>query len=244
MTKDYTSTEKVLKEPVFIELSDYARKVKNSLVFSSTLGIGLSFTSILVSKDSTILGIQLENFSHKHVQVLLLLLIIYFGIQYIWVVLDNFIEWRLRITGTKTTFSTGATYGSVDADYPVDPRQSSLYNWWYSQHKELASLHDATSRIKSLEASLLQKSKKYPENTIDIQASLLELNDNLRIYNENSRHIERVVNSDRIPVSLMRFDNWYKLFIQSQNARWFVIDFSFPVAISLLAIFGLYYNLR
>ncbi|MEW8348253.1 MAG: hypothetical protein AB2687_08070 [Candidatus Thiodiazotropha taylori] len=243
MTKDYTSTEKVLKEPVFIELSDYARKVKNSLVFSSTLGIGLSFTSILVSKDSTILGIQLENFSHKHVQVLLLLLIIYFGIHYVWVVLDNFIEWRLRITGTRTTYRTGASYGSVDADYPVDPRQSTLYNWWLSQHKELASLHDATAKIKMIEESLLEISNQYPENTIDIRGYLLELNDNLRIYNENSRHIERVVSSDRIPVSLMRFDNWYKLFIQSQNSRWFVFDFMVPVILWLTAFYGLYKSL-
>lgn len=242
MTKDYTSTEKVLREPVFIELSDYARKVKNSLVFSSTLGIGLSFTSILVSKDSTILGIRLENFSHKHVQILLLLLIIYFGIHYIWVALDNFIEWRLRITGTKTTFSTGASYGAVDADYPIDPRQSTLYNWWYSQQKELTSLNNATRKIKLLEESLLEVSEQYPENTIDIQGYLLELNENLRIYNENSRHIERVVNSDRITVSLRRFDNWYKLFIQSQNVRWFVFDFSLPIALSLLAIFGIYNN--
>lgn len=79
MPNDYTSTEKLLGEPAFIELSDYARKVKNSLVFCSIIGVGLTFTSILVSKESTILGIRLENLSHTHIQVLLLLLIIYFG---------------------------------------------------------------------------------------------------------------------------------------------------------------------
>lgn len=239
MTKDYTSTEKILGEPVFIELSDYARKIKNSLVFSSVLGIGLSFTSILVSEDSTILGIQLENFSNTHVETLLLLLVIYFSIHYLWVVVDNFMEWRLRITGSKTAFITGARVGSAEADYPVDPRQSTLYNWWLAQQKDLGSLHDAIGRIKLLEQDLLEKSNRYPENTVDIQGSLLELNENLRIYTQSSQLIEGVASTDRIPVSLKRFDDWFKLFVKSQNTRWFLFDFVFPVVISILAIYGL-----
>jgi hypothetical protein len=122
LSKDFTATEKVLGEPVFIYLSDYARRVKNSLVFCSILGIGLSFSNISVSDDSSIFGIRLENLTHAHIQILLLVLIVYFCFHYAWVVVDNFIEWRLRITGTKTTFVTGGTIGSNQADYPKDPR--------------------------------------------------------------------------------------------------------------------------
>ncbi|MEW8052932.1 MAG: hypothetical protein AB2792_09490 [Candidatus Thiodiazotropha sp.] len=243
MNKDYASTEKVLGEPVFIELSDYARRVKNSLVFCSILGIGLSFTSILVSKESTIFGIRLENLNHTHILILLLLLVGYLCFHYIWVIVDNFMEWRLRITGTKTTFVTAGTFGSKEADYPTDPRQSTLYNWWRQQQRTLSLLYDTIKKIESIERKLLEDSKQYPDNAVDIQGSLMELNKELITFKQNVQQIEGVTTTERIPVSLKRFDGWYKLFLKSQNARWFLFDFLFPLALSVIAFYGLYENL-
>jgi len=239
LNKDYTSTEKVLGEPVFIELSDYARKVKNSLVFCSILGIGLSFTTILVSEESTVFGIRLENLNHTHIQILLLLLVGYLCFHYIWVVVDSFIEWRLRITGTKTTFVTAGTFGSKEADYPTDPRQSTLYNWWRGQQRSLSLLYDTIQNIETIERKLLEESKQYPDNAVDVQGSLMELNQELIAFKENVKQIEGVIVTERIPVSLKRFDSWYKYFLKSQNARWLLFDLLIPLVLSVTAFYGL-----
>jgi hypothetical protein len=242
LNKDYSPTEKVLREPVFIELSDYARRIKNGLIFCSILGIVLSFTTISVSKESTIFGIRLDNLDHAFIQILLLALVIYLFIHYIWVIVDNFMEWRLRITGTKT-FTTAGTIASKEGDYPTDPRQSTLYNWWRGQQRNLSKLHDVIQKIDHLKRKLQEDSKHYPSNAVDIQGSLMELNGEFKTFQQNVNQIQGLIASERIPVSLKRFDNWYKLFLKSQNARWLIFDFLIPFALSLISIYGLCINL-
>jgi hypothetical protein len=243
LSKEHTPTEKVLGEPVFIELSDYSRRVKNSLIFCSALGIALSFSTISVSEESSIFGIRLDNLNHTHILILLLILIGYFCFHYAWQIIDNFMEWRLRITGTKTTFITGSRYGSTEADYPDNPRQSTLYSWWQGQQKNLSLLYDTIENIKSLERKLLEESKQYPDNSIDIQGTLMELKQELTTFNNNVQNIESVIKTNRVPVSLKRFDGWYKLFLYSQNIRWFIFDFMLPLVLSIAALIGICINL-
>ncbi len=46
----------------------------------------------------------------------------------------------------------------------------------------------------------------------------------------------KTIASQRIPVSLERFDQWFKLLLQSQNLRWLLIDFLLPVALGVTAL--------
>ena len=232
------AVEKVLKEPVAAQFSEQAWKIRNNLIVASTIALVMGLAQLQIHSDSTILGLRFTGLSDIVVRATLAVVIIYLLFHFIWAAWDSFLEWRLRITGTRSAFQTGAFFAPKHVDYPVDPRQSTLYNWWTMQHAaignlgKLASEMQATCRHWEAELKRLYGDKVDCNNMSNV---ILQISQAREQAAELARRVEantKVMTDARIPVSLKRFDDWFELFLRSQNLRWFVVEFVAPVAFS------------
>lgn len=212
--KEMNEVEKVLKEPVFLGHDTNAKVVRAQLFLVSAMTVTYISMGLEISADSSFLGLKFNNLNEGHIQAGLLVILIYQIIHFVWLSWDALFEWRLRITGTKTVFSTGMKFGSGEADFPDDPRQSTLYNFYYSN-----MLPNITKEFNKL---------KEAANTPD-DKSFRETQSQLNL-------VHKQLNSRRLKVSINRFDNWYKYFLISQNLRWLVIEFGFPIILAASAI--------
>lgn len=241
------AVEKVLKEPVAAEFSEQAWKIRTNLIVAASIALVMGLAKIQIAPDSTFLGLKFTGLNDTLIRFTLATVVVYLLVHFMWAGWDAFLEWRLRITGTRTLFQTGAFFGPEHVDYPVEPRQSTLYNWWSMQQatigeigKQAVAIQDS---MRKWEADIQRiregKDDPYSSNLNAVvhglsqaQASAAKL---AHIIEQNTK----AMTDDRIPASLKRFDGWFQLFLRSQNLRWFVIEFLAPVAFSLTALYAL-----
>lgn len=163
---------------------------------------------------------------------------VYLAVHFVWSSIDAFSEWLLRITGSRVAFVTGAFFGNKHVDYPSDPRQSTLLNWWRGQALSIGIVEQKINEVIAL-----------VDTTAKSVAALGEGHDTAKLKRqvENNRNelidikgkIEAIKNtlaSERIPASLATFESWFSLFLRSQNLRWLLIDFLLPMVLAGFAI--------
>lgn len=243
---DIEAVKKVLGEPIFIGLSDDAKRVRSRLMTTAILAIALSLGGLQVNSGAPIFGFQLSGITDGIVTTAITAILTYLLFHFLWLSVDAFREWRLRITGSRVAHQTVARAASEHGDYPNDPRQSTLYVWWLAQTRELrrvAILFDEASELISqwkheVGASLTKKGDIQSMHTANQQADLIDkkMEEMRRVL----RKTEGIVQSNRVPVSLGRFDKWHKEFSRSQNLRWLMIDICTPVVLGLAGVILLY----
>ena len=135
----------------------------------------------------------------------------------------------------------GVRLGSKDGDYPDDPRQSTLYYWWLQRASEIGQLEDDVTEINSalqrIECSLnTVNSSLNPNDVREIRSKLSTLQPTVQKLAQAFEACERTIASTRIPASLKRFDDCFKLFLSSQNLRWFFFNLLIPISLSVAAI--------
>jgi hypothetical protein len=241
------AVEKVLKEPVAAEFSEQAWKIRMNLTLTSAIAVVMCLANLRITADSSILGLKFSGLSDGVIRVTLFAIVAYLLVHFVWVAWDAFFEWRLRITGTRVAFQTSSFFAPDHIDSPSDPRQSTLYNWWADQQ---ASIGNVGQRVGELEATCkrwesdLQKLCEKPENihapTLQNMTSVIhviaEARERAAKIIGNVESNTKAITDARIPVSLKRFDDWMHLFQRSQNLRWFVIEFSAPIAFAFYAL--------
>ncbi|WP_147452830.1 hypothetical protein [Cupriavidus plantarum] len=167
---------------------------------------------------------------------------LYLFVHFTWYAWEAFAEWRLRLTGTKVAFKTTAILASEDGDYPDEPRQSTLHYWWVTQARAISGVPAAVEELRNLIGEVrthIQAAPRegpYDGETLRRMGSVENVIGKLE---KNMRAFEDVVNSNRVPVSLERFEAWHKLFVESQSIRWLVIDVGIPWILGLSALLTL-----
>jgi hypothetical protein len=133
-------------------------------------------------------------------------------------------------------------FSSEDADYPRDPRQSTLYNWWIAEAQRIGNLAD---HIPNFSARLTEWEKTMKErfatgadamNIVNATNILAEARTGLEALQRSLTQTENVFTSQRIPASLRRFDDWFGFFLRTQNLRWLVIELSMPLVVAVYAL--------
>ena len=149
----------------------------------------------------------------------------------------------MRITGTRVAHVTTARLAGEFQDYPNDPRQSSLYNWWKEEARKIGNINEkAQDMIAKLEAceeslnTLIQDSQN-SNNLNHAQRGVSEARTAISTLINAVNEAKNTLDSSRIPASLKRFDQWFWNFLKSQNLRWFSFDFLAPILLGLAAIF-------
>lgn len=227
--------EQAIGKPVAAEFPEHTIKVRRNLLAASSISIFLILSGAHLDTESAILGFKFIGATDTHIRTGLLLVTGYFFIHFLWLAWDYFLEWRLRITGTRLAFITGARFTSGEADYPDDPRQSTLYSWWMGEAKRVGNINVKIETFNAAMKSYEEKLRALLENPGEFD----NLNNALRAHTETLSRTQELKNSiaylqdtftsNRIPVSLRRFDNWFQLFLRSGNLRWFVVDALIPL---------------
>jgi len=235
--------EEALGKPVLCDLSDKAWRVRTNLIIASVVSIAMVLGGLHIKPGSSVLGLQFDGLTDDLVRNILFWITLYLLLHFVWNSIDNFLEWRLRITGTRLAFVTTAIVASDHGDYPSDPRQSTLYSWWQYQANKIGNIVLKTSEI---EKSLDELNNKLNDNNVKSTnpniagaciPTLVETRDGVHRLVGAIESVAETVKAARIPISLKRFDNWFGLFLRSQNLRWLVIDFSVPIFIAASALF-------
>ena len=74
-------------------------------------------------------GFSLSGLTDQLVRRGLAIWIMHLLAHFAWMAWEGLAEWRLRLTGTRVIAVTVGTFASEEADYPTDPRHSTLANW-------------------------------------------------------------------------------------------------------------------
>lgn len=226
---------KALGEPAFTEFSENAWKIRTNLVLVSLIAIAVVFGELHIEPDSQIFGLKFKGLSDEVLQNCLVAIIGYLLIHFLWVSSDALLEWRLRITGTRVGFVTTARLASEHGDYPSDPRQSTLYNWWKEEANKIGNmdgrLGEIETRLTEWEAKISEQlaDKAPAQNIINSTMSVGGVRQEIMTLRNGVNTATAAIAAARVPQSLHRFDSWFSLFLRSQNLRWLLIDFLAPV---------------
>jgi len=238
----------VLGEPVAPELQNNAWKIRTNLIIASVIAITIVLADLRIDPESTVLGLKFSGFSDTVLRTGLLLIVVYLSIHFLWTAVDSFLEWRLRITGTRLSFITTARLSSEHGDYPNDPRQSTLYYWWLSQAERIGNfslkLEELEKQLQSFESDLRVKCNSGADaiNIANACQSLHSGMENIASLRRSIEEAQKTFSAARIPVSLERFNKWFEFFLRSQNLRWLIIDVFVPLFLSVYAILLLWKN--
>lgn len=237
---DLDAVKKVLGNPVSGDLPENALKVRRNLLVFGVISIVISLGGVKLDPTSSVLGLKFVGVSENLITNAFLITNIYLLLHFIWYAFEGLAEWRLRLTGTRLTYLTGMRFGSEHADYPDDPRQSTLYNWWLNNANRIGS-------FKAIADDLLEKINIWEDkvnyfqnenDNLNFSNAMNTLNEAKKAVNKLKSQIEsteKTLIAQRIPCSLDRFDSWFKMFLKSQNARWLLIDILLPIIIGITA---------
>lgn len=242
--KRLSAAQKTLGEPFYGDLSPETAKTRLRLLTFSLIALVLNWGGLSVSHSdgAALLGVRLLGLNDILVGQMLFVTIAYLFIHFGWYAADGIVEWRLRLTANKTMFQTGSTWGHSDADYPTEPRQSTLYNWWRQQGPLIGDVGARMETIEKRIAELEEQLRVAPvgdPNYSKIVSLLASVRDETVQMKNRSSEIEKALNSIRIPASLKRFDDWFKYAARSQSLRWFVFDLAAPLVLGAIALASL-----
>ena len=235
-----TETEEILGKPVFDEFPENTLRIRRNLLLVGFLVLAYKLNELTVSSEISAVGLKFEGLTNYGVDLTMFCLVSYHLIHFFWNSLTHLQQWRLRVTGTVLAHQTGSMAASELKDYPDDPRQSTLYTWWSQQAQQFGNIGRDAQELKSKMATWEEQVKALsdPTATANMTTVMRSLSEIQRTAADLKREVEaatKVLSSDRIPVSLIRYDRWFMSFQWNQVVRWFAIELLMPIAIGVWA---------
>ncbi len=239
----YEAAQEIMGKPVAAAMSEATGKIRRNLLAVSCLTIAVVILGVRVAQANTLLGISFEGLTADTLKKGLLAVNVYMLVHFLWCMFDELQEWRLRVTGTRSAFITGSapTVGesSKYADYPTEPHQSTLYNWWKAAAPRFPVTQEAVDGLEGALNTALHSDDIKSVGITDHLPGGIALHQVLGTLEEIKKEMEvtrGVMENPRVLASLARFDNAYELFMRSQNLRWLVIEAGFPVLLGLASL--------
>ncbi len=228
------AVEKVLGEPVFLEFTESTARARRNLLFAGCLGIAFWYWGLKLTNSPSVLGLQVENLSPRVFVWGLLWALTYLLAHFLWLAWDSLQEWRLRRSGMKRAYPAGL-WADPNADYPTDPRYSTLYRWWQERSREAGDLVGASAELRAAIEVFDASRDKGPPPGLD-RAEFTTLLTQIHQLGEKLKAGLELQQSLRVPVSLERFDLAFRSFLLSQNLRWLLLEVGVPVGLGCLSI--------
>ena len=243
--------ESVMREPKGIEITDYEERIRRNVLFSSLLALAFTWLGLSINKDSTFFGgLHFDNITPKAVYWILLSIISYELIHYFWVQFNNFSHWKIRLTGMTIPEVRGdggpGRMGGMNApeDYSGKDENSNFYNWMFENRSDRTTAMTNLLKRSSEFQELVDSLKQAHSGDANLSKMLSELDNKSKTIEQSTSNLTKAVENIRVNGSMLRFDQWYKILIRSQNARWIILDMLLPVVLSLTAIISLICKLR
>ncbi|WP_148049546.1 hypothetical protein [Pseudomonas brassicacearum] len=239
--KDVAAVAAVLGKPAGFDISESAIKVRKSLMAASIALLCLVIAKIEPNDTFTIFGVAFKGVTADKIVIGGMSVLVYSLIHFISYILELLIEYRVRATGARLAFQTGTKAGSQYVDYPDDPKQSSLLNWWKSYAHRLNVVEELADKVNTD----LEEIKRRIENIDEISrapdmattsqlmgqvnASLINISSDLKTSRE-------VIMSPRIEASLQRYETWHKNLITLQGLRVVILEVMFPILLGVISL--------
>ena len=233
--------QKVMGEPVGFDISEPATKIKRNLILVSIVIIVLLWGGVEAKPDVSIFGVSLTGVTSIKMMLGLSALLIYSLVHYLWYCYELYGEWVIRITGVSVGFITGGTFSGDGMDYPSNPKQSTLYNWWRERSRDLPDYRKTANKIEESFEDIKSKIESIREsaglryNVDSARDAVQHLQGVIGQLAGEISHANQLLDAARIPVSLERFDRRFRLLLKSQNARVLVVEILFPVLLAVLS---------
>lgn len=153
---------------------------------------------------------------------------------------------RLRITGSIVSHVTTAKIATAEIDYPNEPHQSTLYNYWLESARKLEEWSAFTEEIESLKSKHDEFIKLVEENKNNLNEPNVvnQLRNNSPSFKNKLTHlssklneIEEIFTNNRIETSLGRFDKWFWFYQKQQILRWAFIELGLPIALGFWSLY-------
>jgi hypothetical protein len=234
---DQDGAKNLLGKPLMPEFSEYIRKIRNSLMFFSFIGLAIVLAGVKLGKDSTFLGLKLENLSDEKILLGFLIVNTYSLFHFAWASMDYFGEWRVRLTGCRPGLIGG--FVEEGGDIAEDPRNSTLYNWWLSKLATVEQIQKDSEQIASMQSDIrdqISQLKDTPDKSLG-GMNLNSANQQLGTIIGYQKKTISLLEDKRISTSLARFDRWYFFLRSSQGARWILIELGLPLILGISACF-------
>ena len=231
--------EQVLGQPVLPEFSEDLRRTKRNLLIVSSVVIFAQMSGIQVT-ETGFLGFKFSNPDQIWLRLGLLSVTVYLFIQFCWRMWDYILHIRLRLTGNRVSHVTTAIIASEYGDYPSDPIQSTLYNWWLEKAHRIGNLSAIADHIHSAADSLEEVANRPGNiempNINHVQRAATEIRSGMVKLEQRIGEVEKAIGSARILVSLQRFDRWFRCFQTSQITRVILLDVVFPFVFAVTGL--------
>ncbi|MEZ9523409.1 hypothetical protein [Enterovibrio norvegicus] len=237
LTKEEESNiEKIMREPKGLELSDKEEKIRRNLLLASTTMILFNILGLEVTDGSRFLGgLQFNNLTTNHIYIVFSIIITYKLAHYTWLVINQFLYWRVRLTGIESIPIRGGsgTFSSFNSpsDKTGKEENSNFYVWMLEQQEEF------TDRVKK-EYSILDEIKKTYEssNSIDGKSNILDFCKKVQHLKNEISNQQHTIENIRISSSMCRFDLWYENLIKSQSRKWVILDVILPLTVGFSSL--------
>ena len=237
--KERAAIEKTLGEPVMSPFNDRAERFRRNLIVVSFVMIGYKLSGATLETFEPF-GLRFSHIDLSSIDLLLILLGAYQVVNFLWVSADTMMELRNRITGTRLAFVTVGKFSGEHGDYPDDPRQSSLMTWWKHEEPKIGALGNMAdtviAKIDAADAVLKEKDAGTLPNLNNFHQALGGVKNDLMALRRQVEDAEKTFKSQRIPVSLERYERWFRVFAWSQIARAAILDFLVPLGLFVAGV--------
>src|SRR5882762_4780246 len=103
--EDIKGWEKLMGSPILPEPSEELSRTRFRVLLVGSLALATGIFNLHIESASTILGLKIGNLTDDVVRVVIAAILIYLLIHFIWMVIDSWTEWRLRLTGYERTYN-------------------------------------------------------------------------------------------------------------------------------------------
>jgi hypothetical protein len=242
------AVEEVFAQPVAIEFSEWIGKIRLNLLMVSSLALALVILGIDVAPTNTLFGVSFENLSNDKLKWLLLAVNTYMWIHFGWLALDAFQGWRVRLTGSGVIYEEKPQHNDADYDLTLDPRQSSLHNWWLAMAARYPLDDQLTLKLTRLKDLLDEEHLSAPQLTMNSPISdhmLLrsKISNALQNIMAEQNFVRVILENPTPSAALARFDRAYEMLLKSQARRWLWVETLLPIVLGGVSIGTLLYSI-
>lgn len=253
MQDSNSDIKKIICEPIFIGYTEQVKKTKNMLLVFSSISLFLVFGKLSINSESSILGLKFDGLNESIIYIGLLIIIFFNLITFFWSSFDTYKEWSVRQTGIKKLFNTPTGnelmhFNGLNNDlFPDNPRNTTLYYWWSTQVNRLDEWENCLNDLEKKHNALSEilnddKTKDFFNHSRELNPIRMSHYDYTSKIDSIQKSFEIMSNAfkyNHIQDSLSNFNFRYKTLLKSQNLRWILLDFSFPIFIAAISIISL-----
>jgi hypothetical protein len=242
----------VLGEPFGLEYREDVLKTRRNLLAAGAISVLICSADLTVQTGvgggtvAPILGWSLTGMKQSVLLWCLTVMTAYLLLHFVWASVDAIHEYALRSTGLPVEGQYGdAAWGPEGVEPTNDARQTTLYSWWQYHARSVeplaAKLHEQGATLDRYLGAL----GSYKENPSASDHQRDDILRNATIVQQaqvnlmqSVKQLRETFSNPRVQVSLERFDVVFRRRALSQNARWIVLEFGFPVVLGIAGILG------